>query len=65
MSIPDKILDTVEAYLDLRWDRGGPDLKFGPRTTGENATVRMMRVDADGETYLVVAKRVGGPDGGR
>lgn len=59
----DTILDTIETFLD-----GAPaleedsveDLRFTEHLTGEAPTVRMMNVLIDGQTYLVVAKRVGG-----
>lgn len=59
----DLLLDVVEAMTD-----GAPELEedgveqvtFSQRVTGENSTVRMMNVTIDGDTYLVVVKKVGG-----
>lgn len=49
------ILDAVVQNLEKE-----PSIKFGKRITGENASVQMQSIWADGEEYLVVAKKVGG-----
>lgn len=56
----DKVLDTIETFLDTHPELEDVDLSFEERTTGENHTVRMEHVRIGGETYLVVVKRVGG-----
>lgn len=63
MTRSDLILDTVVELLDTAPEfTDNPDLhlKFLERVTGENATVRMQKVEIGDETYLVVASRVGG-----
>lgn len=56
----DKVLDTVETFLETHPELEDVDLSFGPRTTGEGPTVRMEHVTIGHEVYLVVVKRVGG-----
>lgn len=56
----DKVLDTVETFLETHPELEDVDLRFGERTTGEGPTVRMEHVTIGEEVYLVVVKRVGG-----
>lgn len=59
----DTLLDVLETFLDgapALEEAGVETLSFGGRVTGENETVRMMNVGIEGDTYLVVVKRVGG-----
>lgn len=59
----DTLLDVIETFLDgapALEEAGVETLSFGGRVTGENETVRMMNVGIEGDTYLVVVKRVGG-----
>lgn len=55
----DRILDTVETFLETHPDLRGELVVFGPRTDGEADGVRMMTVSIRGENHLVVAKRGG------
>lgn len=59
----DTLLDVIETFLEgapALEEAGVETLSFGGRVTGENETVRMMNVGIEGDTYLVVVKRVGG-----
>lgn len=60
--VSDCVLDTIETFLETCPSLNTVEaMSFQGRVTGENSTVRMMDVVLDGETYLVVVKRVGGP----
>lgn len=56
----DKILDTVEAFLETHPDLETSTIEFAERVEGENSTCRFMKVTINEEVYLVIAKRVGG-----
>lgn len=55
----DQILDAVEGSLEMHVGSGLKP-QFSIRRTGEEATVRMMNAHIGGDTYLIVAKKVGG-----
>lgn len=57
----DMILDTVETFIDTHPEIADDDrpLKFSVHTTGEESSVRMMRITYGEEEYLIVAKHIG------
>ncbi len=58
----DQILNTLEAHLESSTGlETGTNLLFHEHTSGENSTVRFMRIKIHDDTYLVMAKRIGGP----
>lgn len=59
--VSDIILDCVELFLDTCPDlEEDAYLRFSDRQVGEDPTVRMMETTVGTETWLIVAKRVGG-----
>ncbi len=60
--VSDAVLDTVQAFLEtcpLLERADSCELSFGERMTGEQPTVRMMRMTLDGENFLIQCKRGG------